>query len=596
LDQKRLLIAAVLSLVVLFGWQALFPPVKPELTDDSPPQEIGERGGADLQSPASDTGKNEQDRQSITGPSDPEPRSNEGEFDGDGAETEQQLAVEPAFTARSGDREQTTVIDTGSYRAEFTNRGAVLQHYTVLDRLETGGGELDIVRRREGGLMPFGLIDSSGVPLDSNDQLFAVEKGTDSVRMVFADANQRIEKRWQLESDGQLLFSLTVEGVEGWGWQLGPGLRNPPPGEATSRLMRRSAIYRAAGKVETEVAGAKAEAFSLAAESSPWFGLSDNYFLAVAIPDKPSGVVRFVPFRSTAEVGGIGTWVPPGPVYDSVAPASTEWGAWVYPESESWGGKLYMGAKKLKNLKAIAPGLDDSVHTGMLRILARPLHVALLWIHDHMVANYGWSIVLLTLLMRILLFPLTHKSAVSMRKMQALNPQIQSIRARYRPKLKDKQGRPNVEMQRKMNEEVMGLYKAEGANPAGGCLPMLLQMPVFIAFYTMLPAAVELRNAPWMLWIKDLSIPDPLYALPIIMGASQLIMQRLMPSTGDKAQQRIMLIMPIVFTFLFLKFAAGLVLYWLTSNLLGIGQQLVTNKILGPPLSSQPQNPAKKPA
>ena len=143
-----------------------------------------------------------------------------------------------------------------------------------------------------------------------------------------------------------------------------------------------------------------------------------------------------------------------------------------------------------------------------------------------MVANYGWAIVFLTFLVRLVLFPLTHKSTVSMRKMQALNPQIQAIRQKYRAKLKDKKGRPNAEAQRKMNEEIMGLYKKEGVNPAGGCLPILLQMPVLFAFYSLLSAAVELRGAPWILWIQDLSAPDPYYVLPIVMGASQYVQQK----------------------------------------------------------------------
>ncbi len=588
MDQKRLLIAAILSLVVLFGWQALFPPVDPAIVD--PAAEVSEGTPA----------KNEPETDPINDLT-PSPQPEASQSATDTSLEISELTLGPfvdesvaQFPVRAGDREQVVVIESGSHRAEFTNRGGVLQHYTLLDREETGGGELDLVRRREGGLMPFALVDELGQPMAANNELFDVEKGSDWVRLMFSDGNQRVEKHWQLLAEGELSFSVSVSGAENWGWHLGPGVRNPPEAESKSRMMRRNAVYYAADKVETITSRKATAPVSLAATGASWFGIADNYFLAAVIPETKSGEFRFVPFRSTAGNSGSGIWVAPGPVFEATSAESTEWGAWVFPAAETWDGKLYLGTKTLSQLKAVAPGLEKTVHTGYLKILAHPLHLALLWIHDHIVANYGWSIVLLTLLMRILLFPLTHKSAVSMRKMQALNPRIQSIKGKYRPKLKDKQGRPNVEMQRKMNEEVMGLYKSEGANPAGGCLPMLLQMPVFIAFYSMLPVAVELRNAPWMLWIKDLSMPDPLYALPIIMGASQLIMQRLMPSTGDKAQQRIMLIMPIFFTFMFLKFAAGLVLYWLTGNLLGIGQQLLTNRLLGPPLSSQSDSAAKK--
>lgn len=574
MDQKRLLLAALLSLIVLFGWQALMPPPEPE-------------SGSELQSATADNAGTELAAQDPS----PQPRAGEpaaAAGDAEGGEGLSPAASQPpatatAFTPISGDRPQVVVLGNGSHRVEFSNRGGVLEHYVLLDRLEAGGGDLDLVRRREGGLMDFALVDEVGEPLAVNEGLFAVEKGTDWVRFSYAEAGIAVDKRWQLLGDGQIKFELTVRGLDNWGWHLGPGVRNPPLDEAGSRLMHRNAVYLEAGEVETVAAGKANEPLAIDAAGAAWFGLEDNYFLTVAIPETMAGEVRFVPFRSTAEPGGTGTWVAPGPVFDNAADSLTEWGMWVYPAGESWSGRLYLGAKEMDELATVAPRLDDTVHTGMLRILARPLHTALLWIHDHVVANYGWSIVLLTGLVRILLFPLTHKSAVSMRKMQALNPKIQGIRSKYRPKLKDKQGRPNADMQRKMNEEVMALYKSEGVNPAGGCLPMLLQLPVFIAFYTMLPVAVELRNAPWLLWIQDLSMPDPYYVLPIVMGASQLLFQRLMPSTGDKMQRRIMMLMPIFFTFLFLKFAAGLVLYWLTSNLLGIGQQLITNRLLGPP-------------
>lgn len=577
MDQKRLLLAALLSLVVLFGWQLLFPPPEPA------PSETGAEGAvADaVESQPADDQPVAAEVADADASQEAEP-ARDRERPGAESATAEARADAPAIAPRSGDRLQVVVLGNGSHRVEFSNRGGVLEHYVLLDRREGGDGELDLVRRREGGPKNFSLLDAAGEPLAVNERLFAVDQGNDWVRFTYADGRIEVDKRWQLLEDGQVEFEISVRGVDGWGWHLGPGVRNPPADEAESRLMHRNAVYRLGGEVETAAANKAKEPLLIDGAAAAWFGLEDNYFLAVAIPATPSGEVRFVPFRSTAEPGGIGTWVPPGPVFDNASDSLTEWATWVYPGGPEWSGRLYLGAKEMDELAAVAQGLDDTVHTGMLRIIARPLHAALLWIHDHIVANYGWSIVLLTLVVRMLLFPLTHKSAVSMRKMQALNPKIQGIRAKYRPKLKDKQGRPNADMQRKMNEEVMGLYKAEGVNPAGGCLPMLLQLPVFIAFYTMLPVAVELRNAPWMLWIHDLSVPDPYYILPIVMGASQLLMQQLMPSTGDKMQRRIMMLMPVFFTFLFLKFAAGLVLYWLTSNVLGIGQQLITNRLLGP--------------
>jgi YidC/Oxa1 family membrane protein insertase len=166
-----------------------------------------------------------------------------------------------------------------------------------------------------------------------------------------------------------------------------------------------------------------------------------------------------------------------------------------------------------------------------------------------------------------------------MQKMQALNPKIQAIRDRYRTKLRDKQGRPNLEMQRKMNEEVMAIYKQAGVNPASGCFPLLLQMPILFAFYQLLSTAVELRKAPWILWIKDLSVHDPYYVLPIVMGLTQFLQVRMGPQAGDPLQRRMFQLMPIVMTFLFLGFPSGLVLYWLTNNVLTILQLQVYNRL-----------------
>jgi YidC/Oxa1 family membrane protein insertase len=169
----------------------------------------------------------------------------------------------------------------------------------------------------------------------------------------------------------------------------------------------------------------------------------------------------------------------------------------------------------------------------------------------------------------------------SMKKMQELNPKMQAIREKYRTKLKDKQGRPNIEMQQKQNQEIMALYKEHGVNPAGGCLPMLLQLPILFGFYSLLSTAIELRGAPWILWIKDLSVHDPYYVLPILMGATQFLQVRLAPQAGDPMQRRLFMMMPIVFTFLFLPSPSGLVLYWLTNNVLTILQQAVYNRLQG---------------
>jgi YidC/Oxa1 family membrane protein insertase len=194
------------------------------------------------------------------------------------------------------------------------------------------------------------------------------------------------------------------------------------------------------------------------------------------------------------------------------------------------------------------------------------------------VGNYGWSIIVLTVLINIAIFPLRHKSVVSMRKMQDIQPRVKAIQDRYAHLKATDPAR------QKMNTELMELYKTAGVNPASGCVPMLLTMPVLFAFYALLSVAIELRGAPFMGWITDLSQHDPLYITPIIMGVTMLWQQWITPAAGmDPAQKNVMMIMPLMFTFFFLWAPSGLVIYWLFSNLLTIGQQYLTNRIVGPP-------------
>lgn len=189
------------------------------------------------------------------------------------------------------------------------------------------------------------------------------------------------------------------------------------------------------------------------------------------------------------------------------------------------------------------------------------------------VPNVGWALVLFTIFIKILLFPLTYASSVSMAKMQTLQPKLKAIKKKFK-NLKD------PEQRRQMNVETMALYKSEKVNPAGGCLPLLLQMPILFAFFRLLPISINFRHEPWMLWIQDLSIKDPIYLLPILMGVTQIIVSKISPTSADAAQKKIMYIMPAVMVFLFMNYSAGLNLYWFISNLLQIGQQyFINNKI-----------------
>lgn len=225
---------------------------------------------------------------------------------------------------------------------------------------------------------------------------------------------------------------------------------------------------------------------------------------------------------------------------------------------------IYAGPKEYDKLAELKLGLEHIVDFGFFSILARPLFWLLKFFYKYM-GNYGWAIVLLTIVTRIPFIPLLNKGQQSMKRMQELQPRLAELKEKYK---NDPQ---------KMQKEMMGIYKKHKVNPVGGCLPMLLQIPVFFALYKILQIAIELRGAPFLLWVTDLSGKDPYYVMPVIMGITMLIQQKMTPTSVDPKQNKIMMIMPVIFTFMFLNFASGLVLYWLVNNVLGILQQVQTN-------------------
>ncbi|HUH37240.1 MAG TPA: membrane protein insertase YidC [Spongiibacteraceae bacterium] len=242
----------------------------------------------------------------------------------------------------------------------------------------------------------------------------------------------------------------------------------------------------------------------------------------------------------------------------------------VAPKSQGeFAVKLYVGPKDQERLEQISPGLELSVDYGFLWWIAQPLFALLTWFHG-VVGNWGWAIVLVTLMVKLLFFQLNATAYKSMANMRRVQPKLMEMRERYAD---DKQ---------KQSQEMMNLYKKEKINPLGGCLPILVQMPVFIALYWVLLESIELRHAPWILWIRDLSSMDPYFILPLLMGASMFIQQKLNPPPPDPMQAKIMQWLPVIFTFFFLWFPAGLVLYWVVNNILSIAQQyIITRRIEG---------------
>ncbi|MBF0623048.1 MAG: membrane protein insertase YidC [Magnetococcales bacterium] len=275
-----------------------------------------------------------------------------------------------------------------------------------------------------------------------------------------------------------------------------------------------------------------------------WIGFSDKYFLASAIPaNQDSTKTYYFDFQAPSYRVGVSEKL------DVMAGGSS-----------TISTRLYVGPKEIKTLKSLNMDLERSIDYGWFHFLAEPLVQLLLFFHKF-VGNYGIAIILLTLIVKLLFFPLANKSYRSMNAMRLLQPKIEKLKQKYGD---DRQG---------MNQEMMKLYQDNKVNPLGGCLPVVIQIPVFFALYKVLFLSVEMRHAPFFGWITDLSVMDPYYVLPVLMGASMFIQSKLNPKPADAIQAKVMMFLPVVFTVLFLTFPAGLVLYWLVNNTLSIIQQ-----------------------
>ncbi|MEE8278838.1 MAG: membrane protein insertase YidC, partial [Thermoanaerobaculia bacterium] len=554
MDTRRLLLAFLLSLAVMIVWGKLFPPRPPPET--VPPAERPVTAAAPGPPPS-------EPRSDVTGTSAvAEPGSRPTEVE-----------LEPTEAAA----EERFVIETESFRAEFTNRGAQLLSFRLRHHLNAAGGPVDLVRMRASSPYPFGITGPTGDDSALNRVLFSGQRqtgrrGEQVLSFRYRGPAGWAEKRFSFRDDGLFAVEAALPGRSDWGLALGPGIRNPSAQELKSRFARRSAVFRVGGEVERFYP--KDEVREQAGLDLRWVGIQDTYFLTALVLSGGVDRVLLKPMVAFPDPAGASTQFAEAPASGEGKDLEREVMVVLRPQSDRISALAYWGPKEYERLAAYSDyGLEGTIELGWFSFFSLGLLWGIQWIHQHLIQNYGWAIILMTVLIRVVLFPLTHKSTVSMHKMQQLNPKVQAIRQKYRGKLKDKKGRPNPEAQRKMNEEVMALYKSEGVNPAGGCLPMLFQLPVLFAFYSLLSAAIEIRHAPWILWIRDLSAPDPYYVLPIIMGASQFIQQRMSPPAADPMQRRLFQMMPIFFTVLFLGFPSGLVLYWLTNNVLGIAQQ-----------------------
>ena len=581
MDNKRLLIAAVLSMAVLFVWQMLFPP--PEATPPPRPAVSAPAAGASATAPSGGATLPGTAAAATGAPaSDPAAAS---------AANAGVTPAAPVLPPVAATEERREVLENDALRAEFSNRGATLVSLRVKGMngaAGSPGGELELVAPRKEGPLPFALLGPGGESLAANGALFVATRETtkegERLRFQYRDGQGEVEKSFLLGPDGRMEIVVAAPALPGFNLLLGPGLRARTAEELASRFELRRAVWSAAGEVETHDPAKANELLELPGETLNWVGLEDTYFLTAVVPLEPVAKARFRPVL-LVPAGEERTFdarpVPAPPA--EIAATDKDLARDFTLEIEAREGRIaatsYWGSKQLDRLTAMPYGLDKTVQLGMFGFLARPLLYSLQWIYANVVSNYGWAIVLLTIVLKIVLLPLSISAFKSMRKMQLLNPKMQAVRERWKGKLRDKNGRFNSDAQRQMNEEIMGLYRSEGVNPAGGCFPMLIQLPVFFAFYSLLSSAVELWRSPWIGWIHDLTASDPYYVLPIVMGLSQIIQQRMTPAPPDPVQKRLMQFLPVVFTIFSLGFASGLVLYWLTNNILTIAQQKIYNSI-----------------
>ena len=477
--------------------------------------------------------------------------------------------------------EREIVVETATVEATLSNKGGRILHWRLKNYRDSLGEPIDLVPSDlpPDQPTPFSLwMDDGPITERVNTALYRVsgdiggrvDARADEGRVLFEfeDASGlRVRKELRFDPQNYLIaFSATVEngglalnptvlwgpGLADSGAQAGGGsfftgnYIQPPQG-----------IYHRDGSVERITGGDLGEQ-PVHEGQFRFAGIDDHYFMAAALNTGPARVE----FRPTPLAG----------------PDETERllvsQSFTFPQPPQ-SVQFFYGPKQFDVLRSVDAELVRAINFGIFGWLAVPLLGALQWIYGF-AGNYGWSIVLLTLLINVTISPLRHKSVVSMRKMQAVQPQMKAIQDRYAGLKKTDPAR------QKMNTEIMALYKEKGVNPASGCLPMLLQFPVLLAFYSMLSQSIELRGAVFGFWINDLSQPDPYYVIPVLMGVTMLWQTKITPSTADPAQQKIMMLMPLMFMVFFLQAPSGLVVYWFVSNLWAIGQQYFTIWVIGP--------------
>jgi YidC/Oxa1 family membrane protein insertase len=554
--ERRIFLAVILGALVMYGWQALFMP---------PPSAPTPARTAAADAPA------------VTNPATPAPPSTGA------AATTPAAAVAPAAAPVKGEpSEREIVVETAAAEIVMTNRGARVLHWRLKDYQDPSGQRVDLIPANVPADQPrpFALrADDPQLTARLNESLYQVSGDTGgridaqssaaTVAFEFEDAaGLRARKEFRFEPRHVVLFTADIRNGETavnptieWGPGLGDlGAASSGGSYFTGNAVQPpQAVFHRDGDVERF----RADAVTSQPVHEGQFrfaGIDDHYFIAALVNP---GQAR-LEFRSALL-----------PVAGSDTPIQFVSGAYRLPQPPRE-LKLYVGPKQFDVLRQVDGEFVRAIDFGIFAWMVVPLLSALKWLYGFL-GNYGWAIVVLTILLNLVLFYPRHRSVVAMRKMQQIQPEMKAIQERY-ANLK-----ATDPAKQKMNTEIMNLYRERGVNPASGCVPMLLTMPVLLAFYSLLAMSIELRGAPFAGWIRDLSAPDPYFVIPLLMGVTMFWQQKITPTSADPTQQRIMMIMPIMFTAMMAFSPSGVVLYWTVSQVWAIGQQYLTNRLIGPP-------------
>jgi YidC/Oxa1 family membrane protein insertase len=478
-------------------------------------------------------------------------------------------ATAPVVAPIAANAQTISTITSPDFVAKFSNRGAELvsfqlTHYKAKPSDKNDQTLVELVKEREPNRTdyPFAIeATDANFMHRANAALYAVhefdEKGAHVVEYRWSDGAHAVTKTFRFTGEYLFNFNVSVTPPLPYRVAVGPGIRTLGPDEKDNQF-----IVTGNGVVQREdslksISREKADNLSIF-PAVQYIGIQDNYFLTALRPEKSAGAIL-----RGIDVPAVEKKEKRRELYAAVNAA---------PDGVV-SGAAFFGPKEAKVVDRY--GFEKTLQLGVFGIIARFFLTALVWLNKF-TKNYGWAIIVLTLIIKLVLYPLQHKWLIGMKKMQKLQPKQEAIKAKY------KKAKTDPEQKQKMNMEMMKLYQQEGINPAGGCLPFVLQIPILWGFYGLLSHAIELRGAPFIFWIHDMSMKDPYYITPLLMTVTMFIQQAITPSTADPAQKKMFMIMPLVMGWIFKEFPTGVVLYWLMQNLLTIIQQLLMNKFTDP--------------